>query len=517
MIDKMKGLTGRQRGLIAIAGALMAFCLLAATASGIYLLTRERGGDGTKSNPILIVPSTDNSGGGDGLAVEMADGVPGGGGGGEAEGESRMTIRLSKGQAKPATADPDRLVSGDPLTEAEIAVILARLTELETEPGDSVDFRLPPESLPPPRTGESIDEPFPAPEAPPVPVAVASGPLEVLRFAPEGEIGLAPFVNVTFNQPMVPLGTLDVLAEEEVPVQIVPALPGRWKWVGTKTLTFEHDSATIDRLPMATDYVATVPAGTESATGGVLAESVSWRFSTPSAEMTTSYPHGDAQPLEPTFFVAFDQRIDPDSVLSTIQVTADGQPVTLRLATESEVETDDRVSYLADGAGDGRWLAFRATSPLPADSGISVTIGPGTPSAEGPLVTTEAQHFNFRTYAPLRIEDQNCARSSDACWPLRPFSIRFNNPLDVDAYDETMLQIEPAIPGATVNIAGNAINIRGATKGRTRYQVTVDSDLQDIFGQRLGKDTDLTFHVGPPWIRLHPSQNSPSMPSIMTA
>ena len=80
--------------------------------------------------------------------------------------------------------------------------------------------------------------------------------------------------------------------------------------------------ATIDRLPMATEYVATVPAGTESATGGVLAESVSWRFSTPPAEMITSFPHGDAQPLEPTFFVAFDQRIDPDSVLSTIQVTA---------------------------------------------------------------------------------------------------------------------------------------------------------------------------------------------------
>jgi len=495
MIEKMKELTGRQRGLIAIAGALVAFCLVAATVSGIYMLTRDRGGNGSKSNPIFIDPSTDGSGGGDGSAVEVAVGLPGGGGG-EAEGESRMSIRLSKGEANQVTADPDRLVSGDPLTDAAIEAILARLTPLETEPGDSVDFRLPPESLPPPRTGETIDEPFPAPEAPPVPVVVADGPLEVLRFAPEGEIGLAPFVNVTFNQPMVPLGTLDFLAEEEVPVQIVPSIPGRWKWVGTKTLTFEHDSATIDRLPMATDYVATVPAGTESATGGILAESVSWRFSTPPAEMTTSYPYGDAQPLEPTFFVAFDQRIDPDSVLRTIEVTADGQPVSLRLATEDEVESDERVTYLVDGAGEGRWLAFRATSPLPADSGISVTIGPGTPSAEGPLVTTEAQYFDFRTYAKLRIEDQNCARSNDKCRPLMPFSIRFNNPLDVEAYDETMLQIEPAIPGATVNIAGSTISIRGATNGRTRYRVTVDGDIQDIFGQKLGKDNELTFHVG---------------------
>ena len=497
MIEKMKELTNRQRGLIAIAAAFTTFCLLAAAASGIYLLTRDGGGGGTISNPVLVDPSTVDPGGGDGRVVEVAIGLPGGGGAGAVEGESRMTIRLSKGEAKPAMADPNRLVTGDPLTEAEIEAILARLPQLETESGDSVDFRLPSESLPPPRTGETVDEPFPPPEAPPVPLAVAEGPLEVLRFAPEGEIGLAPFVNVTFNQPMVPLGTLEFLAEEEVPVQIVPTLPGRWKWVGTKTLTFEHDSATIDRLPMATEYVATVPAGAESATGGVLAESVSWRFSTPPAKMISSYPYGDAQPLEPIFFVAFDQRIDPSSVLSTIQVMADGQPVALRLATESEVGNDEKVTFLAGGVGDGRWLAFRATSPLPADSGISVNIGPGTPSAEGPRLTTEAQRFDFRTYAPLRIEDQNCARSSDPCWPLMPFSIRFNNPLDVDAYDETMLQIEPAIPGATVNIAGSAITIRGATNGRTRYQVTVDGDIQDIFGQTLGKDTDLTFHVGP--------------------
>jgi hypothetical protein len=43
---------------------------------------------------------------------------------------------------------------------------------------------------------------------------VPAGPLQVLRYAPEGEIPLAPFVDVPFNQPMVPLGTLESLAEE---------------------------------------------------------------------------------------------------------------------------------------------------------------------------------------------------------------------------------------------------------------------------------------------------------------
>lgn len=66
---------------------------------------------------------------------------------------------------------------------------------------------------------------------------------------------------------MVPLATLGALAAAEVPVQIEPSLPGTWKWLGTKTLSFEYESAAIDRPPMATEYVVTVPAGTRSATG----------------------------------------------------------------------------------------------------------------------------------------------------------------------------------------------------------------------------------------------------------
>jgi alpha-2-macroglobulin len=63
---------------------------------------------------------------------------------------------------------------------------------------------------------------------------------------------------------MVPLTTLADLAEKDVPVKIEPSLPGTWRWLGTKTLTFEYDSELIDRLPKATEYRVTVPAGTKS-------------------------------------------------------------------------------------------------------------------------------------------------------------------------------------------------------------------------------------------------------------
>ena len=72
------------------------------------------------------------------------------------------------------------------------------------------------------------------------------------------------------------------------------------------------------------------------------------------------------------------------------------------------IAADKEAARLSIEAGESRWLAFVAPDPLPADAAITVTVGPGTPSAEGPLVTQAAQSYEFRTYAPLRIERHGC-------------------------------------------------------------------------------------------------------------
>jgi hypothetical protein len=408
-----------------------------------------------------------------------------------------FTIALSEGEAQPEDIEPVTLVEGEPLTDEEIDAVLARLPELQVDPSQQVDFKLPSDPIPPPRTGSTIDIPFPPPADITGPETVDTGPLEVLRYSPEGEIPIAPFLNVTFNQPMVALGTLAQLSEADVPVDIEPDLPGTWKWLGTKTLSFEYDSDLIDRLPMATEFVVTIPVGTESAIGNTLAETITWTFTTPPPTLKTSYPPGvEPQPLEPIFFMSFDQRINPDAVMGYITATADGQKFSIKLASEEQVQEDKRVSRMAENAGEDRWLAFVAASPLPEDAGINVNISPGMPSAEGPLVTTQSQGYSFRTYAPLAIVKHGCSWYSDECYPLSPLYIRFNNPLDLDKFSDSMLTIDPELPGATFTVYGDTITIRGATQGRTTYRITVDSSITDIFGQQLGRDTKLTFKIG---------------------
>lgn len=480
MAQKVKQSLGRRRYLVL-------FIVLLLISAGAYWFWRGRQNSGSGQGTIPLNVDTSSQSGGDSLMT--GDTIP-------------ISIRLSEGQSQPQAVEPVPVATGEPLSPEEIGQILSRLPDLGTTPEDQSDFNLAQEPIPPPRTGETIQEPFPPSPETSQPVGTEAGPLKVLRFAPEGEIPIAPFINITFNQPMVPLATLGELSAGQVPVQMEPSLPGTWRWLGTQTLTFEYDSELIDRLPKATVYHVTVPAGTTSATGGVLAEPVEWSFSTPPPKATLTYPPNNPQPQDPLFFIGFDQRIDQAAVLNTIQVRAGNQLASLELVTEEDIKNDDKTNWLLKNAVEGRWLAFKAKESLPLDTEVTVTIGPGTPSAEGPLVTQEAQSYSFRTYAPLRIEDHGCSWGDSPCQPLTPFFIRFNNPIDTSTYVDAMLSISPELPGASVNIYGNTISIQGASKGQTTYTVKVAGDIQDTFGQKLGKDAELTFRVGPAEPRL---------------
>jgi len=132
-----------------------------------------------------------------------------------------LQITLSEGSEQPVAVEPVTVAPAEPLAAAEVQPILDRLPALEAETDDQQEFRLPEEILPPPRPGATITETFPATATSIITnVTVIDGPLEVSRFAPEGDIPIAPFLSVTFNQPMVPLTTLAELSAADVPVKI---------------------------------------------------------------------------------------------------------------------------------------------------------------------------------------------------------------------------------------------------------------------------------------------------------
>ena len=396
-----------------------------------------------------------------------------------------MDIVLSEGTPPGGRVDRTPPADARTLNDATVERLLSRLPAVDEQVGDQVDFARRADSLPRPQVGETIDLPFPPPPAD-GPPDVEDAPLSVLRWGPDGEVPLAPNLSVTFSQPMVAIGTV-AGASETLPVRLTPEPPGQWRWVGTQTLFFEPDGG---QFPKATDYTIDVPAGTASAVGGALAEDFSASLSTPPVRLLTQYPQGSSVGLTPTILLGFDQQVDPSSLADSIAVTAGGDAVSWSYVADLDAETERIAAELKPG----RYVALRPDAPLPNATGVQVALSAGAPSAEGPRVTASAQSFAFQTYGKLKISNTECGYRS-SCKPYDTFELQLTNPLDMAAFETSMVEISPELPGAQVWASGNYLYIGGTKQEQTTYTVTLDEGITDVFGQTLAGDRSRTFRV----------------------
>ncbi|HEX4950809.1 MAG TPA: Ig-like domain-containing protein, partial [Blastocatellia bacterium] len=423
-----------------------------------------------------------------------------------------LRFRLSEG--RPAKETKSATTPATPLSPADAEVLLRRLQPLKSEAGSEQDFAFRDRSLPPPQTGQTIAATFPHHVVADAPVT-SNAALEVVRFAPEGEVPLAPHLTITFSQPMVAV-TSQEEAAKFIPVKLTPEVKGQWRWLGTKTLLFAPET----RFPMATEFTVEVPASTKSMLGNALAKAKKFSFSTPPPQVKTMHPQGESVARNPLLFVAFDQRIDPATVLNTLQLNGANKRWKLRHATASEIEADVTVKKLVEQTQQGHWLALRAinetapttTNTLPGDTFFGVVIGAGTSSAEGTRTTTKAQTYSFRTHSTLRLQKRGCDSNDRTvnCDPYDSWYFEFSNPLDEESSDEKMIQVVPQAGNLQTEIYGSNLRLSGNFKPLTTYTVSLAPTIKDEFGQMLGKTVPMMFRVGKsdpnfsgPWGGLH--------------
>lgn len=410
-----------------------------------------------------------------------------------------LKFSLSEGSEVSGSTQERPPAETSPLDESSTSRILSRLPELKTESSDKQDFAKRIGSLPAPKTGKKNAVTFPASEFREPPVLGDNRDLQILRYSPEGEVSLAPDLSVTFSEPMVSV-TSQERAAATVPVRLEPSTPGKWRWLGTKTLMFDTDK----RFPMATEFKVTVPAGTRSATGQTLKKDVSWTFTTPPSKLEQHFPANNSiNRRDEIIFLRFDQAIDQQAMLKALTVTGGGKKLKVRLATEDEVN-NSRAKYYKDQTQPDRWIALKAINgqggaedALPPDSEILVTVNKNAPSAEGPLTTKQAQTFKFRTYGAFKFINGDCGYTDKKnCSPFDTWYMRFSNSLDRSTFDKNKVKVEPEIKGLKIYPSGNYIYLQGAKKGRTSYTVKVESSLKDIYGQTLSEQATATFNVG---------------------
>jgi alpha-2-macroglobulin len=432
-------------------------------------------------------------------------------------------VKLSPGVSPDEVVQVLAVTKGDELDPAKIAELTAKLPGWNDPATLATPFKFPTQSSPPPRTGATISESFPPAQKGETPL-VDNGPLKVLRVQPDGDVPIAPYFTVTFNQPMVPVGTVSQVAAATVPVTVEPKIAGRWNWIGARTLRFDADDADVDRLPMATEFTVTIPAGTKSAAGGTLADASSFTFTTPAPKVELFTPQNTtSMGLGPVFVVLFDQRVDPNAVLKTTVLRAGSTEIGVRPATQAEIDADEGAAATVKSAKPGRFVAFRAVSTLPKGTPILVTVGPGTPSAEGPIVTTSAEAFNNSTYGPLKIERVSCEYGEE-CPPGTSVFVAFTNQLVPTPTDAAKVTIEPKLAGQKITVDAGGIKIVGSTQAKTTYTIGIPGSLADVYGQTLGADESRKITIGEsrPWLRpldvittLDPFSKTPNL-SVLT-
>jgi alpha-2-macroglobulin len=388
------------------------------------------------------------------------------------------------------------------LTEAETAALLARLPALKHEEGMGKEFAFRGRSVAAPRPGKTTTDVFPPPPTSAALPAVAQGALRVLRKMPTGNLDQAPLVSVTFSEPMVPITSHDELSKMGVPVTLTAMSldptkaaqepKGTWQWAATQTLVFKPER----QFPKATDYVVEIPAGIKSNSGATLAQGEKFTFTLPAVKLTSFVPEGESVKLVPIMVAQFDQAIEPSAVLSMVRVTAAGASIPMRLATAAELEADEDASRAVPkdvNAPQNRVLAFRPVEAFPASAAVNVIFPAGLPSAEGPKRSTVAQTKAFQTYNALRREESGCG--DKVCRPDDTFVMRFNNELDASKFDPASVRVTPSTPGLNIHVQGQAVVVSGRFKGRTRYTVSMPTDLTDVFGQTLSRPEVATYDV----------------------
>ena len=340
----------------------------------------------------------------------------------------------------------------------------------------------------------------------PPPPGESRGELRILSATPNGPTrnpSEAGSIVVVFDRPMVALEASPEGKGASI-LRITPAVRGKHRWLGTRALAFTPD----ERLPYASRFEVTVPAGTRSLDGYRLPADRVWEFRTVRPRVIGSFPVDGQTNLKPAtkILLVFNQTVDKDSASDSIELAGispagEASPVRFGVTTPSaKLLMEEAIK-----ATPGEVLLLEPRTPLRTDFAYAVEVGAGLRGADGPLGSDEPFAFKFETYKTFGFESLNAGEGHD---PRQPLKFQFTNPVSYAEFlKSARFEPEVAVPDyySDWDQASPEIWLNLPLEPETEYAVRITAGLKDEFGNALGKD------VGPLLFRTAPYRSSISM------
>ncbi|MDE0646235.1 MAG: hypothetical protein OXH84_08400 [Gammaproteobacteria bacterium] len=251
----------------------------------------------------------------------------------------------------------------------------------------------------------------------------ASKPLEVRAVYPSGsEVRSTNQITIEFNQNVVALGA-SMFIEDDIPIEIEPALECEWNWVELDTL--KCDLPTNSKLALSTRYQVTVLPGIQTPGGQTLAQEYVHVFETITPAIWRASLVSWISPTQPIIEVRFNQDIELHELHNNVflfdEVSARPIPTSLKRydwSFKSTLKDDyfgtEREYLNAVDFIRGSTILLLPNEVLSPSSKVSVVLASGVAGATGnlkskermvfdPSITTYAEEFRLLGFACLDV------------------------------------------------------------------------------------------------------------------
>ena len=342
-------------------------------------------------------------------------------------------------------------------------------------------------------------------------------PLAVTVSTPRGQsqsVDQYQTIVATFNQPMV---ALKEVPEDEGtgPMIIEPSVPGKFRWMGTATLTF----IPAKRLPFGTEYTVKIPAGTKSVSGQALSQDFVWQFQTvrPQVLFTEPYNSSTHVELDHRILIRFNQAVDAEAVAKFITVQAYGPGGTSSPAfsvqqfvadttarAASKARRPSRPSWRREGGNQDEDQTVLVVLKDKMQRGTTYTVhcSQGLPGVEGQLGMATDYSFSFSTYGDLKFIG---LKYSDRFNPSMSLIMLFTNPVS----PKDVIEHVSFIPAVTIQpdeyyeeYTTVEVSLQLPLKAEQKYQGILAPGLKDRFGNTIKDTVKFEFTTGsfPPYV-----------------
>ena len=312
----------------------------------------------------------------------------------------------------------------------------------------------------------------------------------------ESDLGRHP-VSIHFNQPVTGLGENSAFASNNCPFTITPAIAGECHYSGTQTIVFEPT----ENWPVATRYTLTLPADfTSGVTGEKLGKAYTASFYTarPRVEQVKPFDGEHWLSLNPTLYVSFSMPVKNADKFVVLWNGNKKVPVSVRAVTEGEFKQNFNYGKYENT------IAVTPTETLRKGTQYTLTLREGLPAAAGTQGLAQAYNTRFYTYPVLAVNKVE----KDGCLPFVP-SIEFSSPVRLRevlrSASVTPQTARKRLDEQDLDTLGNEFVDKktGAAyfrmpltfldlKPGEAVEVTLNGGLQDIYGNKLGKDYTFT-------------------------